>query len=223
MAHLREQAGIVVVLGESICLTEKPSAGLWLLNMGCILAFLAVREEDMHVSNQGINVAGQKSRSSLWILKERVSPAFTHTHKQGWGVYRAAHIFFSLLDTPCVWPIVWLQVLINKSWHSIETSYSPAVQDGKPKLGPKFLGCVCCVLGTSPQQRWQLIVYGELTGHTLVCPCSPLHCLALWQSQLEAEKWSLPASRGGRSGTIWQRGKSGAVGSSLVVENQSGS
>lgn len=37
MAHLRGEAGTAEVLGESICLTEKPSAGLWLLNTGCIL------------------------------------------------------------------------------------------------------------------------------------------------------------------------------------------
>lgn len=71
-------------------------------------------------------------------------------------------------------------------------------------MGPNSWGrCVCRVLGTSPQQRWQLIVCGEHWPSSGACLCSPLHLIAVWQSQLEAEKWSLAASRGGRSGTIW--------------------
>lgn len=64
MAHLRGQAGIVEAGRKSLqdcgCSTGTV---FWI--------FLALGGEDMDVSRQKIEVAGQKSRSSLWITRER--------------------------------------------------------------------------------------------------------------------------------------------------------
>lgn len=146
-------------------------------------------------------------------MKERVSHAFTHTRKQGWGVYGVACIFFSLSDTPCVWAIVWLQVLINKSWHSIETSYSPAAQDDKPTGSNSLRWYMCHLLGLHHGKGGSLLFVGNAWPHSGVYLSSPSHHIAKWHRQLEAEKWELAAFREGRSGTIcaeskvWSRGQ----------------
>lgn len=98
MAYLRGQAGIFVVLGESICLTDKPPAGSWLLNTGCSLDFGALREEDVHVSTQRIKVAAQRSRSS-WSYEAESVPC-TQT---GLRCLRSCtHIFQSVRHSLCV-------------------------------------------------------------------------------------------------------------------------